>query len=242
MNHDQKVQLICPDELESRLLWFGSLQAFEEEVNDTLKGVDWSVVDHILEKKDDSFLAVANKGAKKDPYRRKTRSAIRLAAVFFLTFGIVCSLAVLSFFTIKPIRAELVKLVVQRYPEYSHYLPNLSKTMDGDQTLLVPAYIPERFSLQMDHMLHQKEHLFVWHDDDDYIILHQFFDGYDLFINNGDVSITHTLLNGVDTEIIEQDGQINIIFHLNDTSLMMSSNLSLSECLQIIESMTGRSK
>lgn len=242
MNHDQKVQFICPDELEAEMLWLASLTAFEDEVNDTLKDIDWSLVDHVLEKKDDSFLTVVDKRTKKGQYRRRTRSAIQLAAIFFLAIGIVSSLALLSFLTIKPIRAELVKLMVQRYPEYSHYLPNLPKTMEGEQTLLIPAYIPERFSLYVDHMLHQGEHLFAWHDGEDYIVLQQFFDSYDLFINNGDASTTHTLLNGIEAEIIEQDGQISIIFHVNDTSLIMSSNLNLSECIKIIESMMDNSR
>ncbi len=172
------------------------------------------------------------------PVRRpRFRTALTAAA---LTVGF----AVLAFagavLTIEPVRAQVLKFLVERFPEYSRYV-----TVPGPEapehpvTAYSPSYIPEGFVLVDDNQSDSFFRVRSWQkSEEEFITLIQMNEDGAIALDTEDANVYNIELFGEMAEVIEKKGRIMIYFIKDQGAFTLTTHLSYEETLRIAQSVT----
>lgn len=240
---DRQVVFLDREKAFDQLLKMGGLLAFEDEVNEVLAKADWNEVEEISRTMDDRWLHnLMKKEKRKERWGRISRGISQTASATACILGILLSLSLLLFLTVEPVRAQLIRFIASRYPEYSHYAPILEEEAQSIELLYEPTYLPEGFELSFDKTYGNYERLMGWSNGERLISFRQAAVGDNAMLDTEAADIQIISLHGEIAELVQNSTSVEIYFVKENVSFTLTVDGELEEAIEIAESIILETK
>ena len=231
----RKVVFVDREKALDQLLEMGGLLAFEDQVNDALADADWDAVSEIVNNMDDAWIHdLMGKEEQKAQRKKIGRTILRTANVAACFIAVFISVFVVLFMTIEPVRAQVIRFIVEQYPKYSFYSPLFEDEHQGE-VLYWPAYIPEGFTLSQ-YTVHDYGRLICWQNEDRVISFRQAVVNDHSFLDTEAADIQRIMINDEEAELIQNPTSVEIYFVKGNVSITLTADVSLDEAIAIAES------
>lgn len=234
-DEDRKVVFLDREKAFDQLLEMGGLLAFEDQVNESLADADWDVVGDIVDGMDDVWLHdLMRKEKQKEKHKRIGRIALRTANAAAYSIAIFISVFVVLFVTIEPVRAQVIRFIVEHYPKYSYYSP-LFEEEQPLEALYRPTYIPEGFT-QTNDDIYSFGRTLGWQNNGYVISFRQAIVDDNSFLDTEAANVELITINGDEAALIQNATSVEIYFVQGDISFTLTASVSLDEAVKIAES------
>lgn len=213
------------------------IAAFDLEVEEAIANVDTELVVEACHRSTDRLHSCLRKAKRKKSAERGIRVTKKTFLAVASIFSFICISFVIGIFYVPPIRAEVVKYFIERFPEYSIYTAISTTEIDNTSDLpVLPSYIPEGYELSVDDYFSFAEHMYIWEKEEGRIIFWQNKNASRKFLNTEDADISQETFGNIVVEISNRDDSRIMYFVYNGSAFSLHSDLPISECRKIIES------
>lgn len=175
------------------------------------------------------------------PTRRKKNMRDRVLVFAAITVLAFFTTAFVVIATVEPARAALIRFIIERFPQYSHYsiFPN-EQVSEKPISYIAPEYIPKGFTLSYEQStLASKTIQWKNHKTDQFVQFLQTNGESALMLDTENAKVYTISIKGRDAEVIEKDNVITIQVFLDDAVLAIVGNISLDEAIKMVSSIPG---